>query len=123
MNRASEPVVHAGRIAHDPAAAPGGRTRGTAIDDDGIGAIMAVSGQPAAAGAQIVVRIAMINGPRTVDVPAEVLIEAMLPRQRQHLGRIVGAERIVVVLSARIAGGPASMCPAEADVILRVDVL
>src|SRR4029077_4819197 len=57
----SELVIHSGREPLWPAAAPGRRSRAAAVGDDGIGTVVAVGRESPAAGADVIVRIAVVH--------------------------------------------------------------
>src|SRR5882757_4820505 len=114
-----ELVVHARRKTHLAAAPPGGVAGTAVVDDRGVRGIVTVRRQPAAAGSDIIVGVAMVDGVGRIDVPIEVLVEVVLPRGREHIRVVVAAQRIVVVLPARVARSLSGMRPTNADVILR----
>src|SRR5216684_3860334 len=110
-----ELVVQAGRNPNDSAPAPS-RVPGTAVvDDDGVRAIVTIRRKPAAAGAEIIMGVTLIDRVGRIEIPIEVLVEAVLPRDRVHIRRVIAAQRIVVVLPARIARSRSRMRPTNAD--------
>src|ERR1700736_2715026 len=105
------------------APAPGRRSRTAVIVEYGVGPVVAVGGDAAAAGAEVVMGIAVVDGVRRVDIPVQVLVEAMLPGNGIHVRLILGTVRIVVMLPARISRRCSGMRPADAEVILRRQVI
>src|SRR5712672_1229117 len=118
-----ELVVQSGRNPDDATSAPS-RVPGTAVvDDDGVRAIVTIRRKPAAAGAEIIMGVTLIDRVGRIEIPIEVLVEAVLPRDHVHIRRVMAAQRLLVVLPARIARSRFRMRPTYADVILRREVL
>src|SRR5258706_8272306 len=118
-----ELVVQAGGNPDDATSAPS-RVPGTAVvDDDGVRAIVTIRRKPSAAGPEIVMGVTLIDRVGRIEIPIEVLVEPVLPRDRIHIRRVIAAQRIVVVLPARIARSRSPMRPTNAEVILRPEVL
>src|SRR6267142_2013444 len=96
-----ELVVQAGGNPDDATSAPS-RVPGTAVvDDDGVRAIVTIRRKPSAAGAEIIMGVTLIDRVGRIEIPIEVLVEAVLPRDRVHICRVIATQRIVVVLPAR----------------------
>src|SRR6202034_2233673 len=112
-----ELVIQTRRDADEVAAAPCGWSRAAVIREHGIRTIVAIRRETAAAGTDVIVSIAIVDGVCRIQVPVQTLVEAMLPRNGVHVGRIDDSGRIVVVLAARISRRITGMRPADADVI------
>ena len=97
--------------------------RSAVVDDLRIRAIVTVRREPAPARADIVVRVAFVDGIRRVDIPVNVLIEAVLPRNGVHVRRIIAVRRIVIALAGRVSRCGSRMCPTHAHVILDRKIL
>src|SRR5580658_4219449 len=80
-----ELVVQARGDANLMASAPRRRSRAAVIVDHGIRAVVAIRGHAASAGADIVVRIAVIDGVRRIQIPVQALVEAVLPGGGVHV--------------------------------------
>src|SRR5712664_701949 len=118
-----ELVVHTRGKTHLAAAAPGRVAGAAVVDDRGVRGVVTIRREPAAAGADIVVGVALVDRVRRIEIPIEVLVEVVLPRDRVHVRPVIAIQRIVVVLPARIAGGRSRMRVTNAEVILRREVL
>src|SRR6266702_1740912 len=94
-------VIQSGRESLDAAATPGRGARATVVGEYSVSSVVAVRRESSAAGAQIVMRIAVIDGQCCVEIPAQLLVEFVPPRNRVHVSRIAGAERVEVMFSAR----------------------
>src|ERR1700732_4809350 len=100
------------------ASAPGRGSGAAEVSERLSRTVVAVRRHAAAASAQIIVRIAVVDRFRRIDVPVQALVEAVLPRNRVHVRLIIEISRVVVMLPARISRCPTGMAPANADVIL-----
>jgi hypothetical protein len=49
---------------------------------------MTIGRQASAAGTEIVVRVAMVEGQRVIDVLNQLLVQLVLPGDRIHVGRV-----------------------------------
>src|ERR1700674_5082718 len=97
----SERVMQTGRDTDLMTSAPRRRS-GAAVVNERLGsAVMTIRRDAAPSGAQIIVRVAVIDRIRRVEIPVQVLIETMFPRRREHIRVVRGAGRIVVVLAAQ----------------------
>src|SRR5258708_10806866 len=121
--RELELIVHTRGKADFTATAPRRIARAAVVDDRRIRAIVTVRREPAAPGAEIVVGVAFVDGIRRVGIPVNVLVEAVLPRDRVHVRRVVATRRIVVMLPARISRSRSGVSPAHADVVLGENIL
>jgi len=68
-------------------------------------------------------RVAVIVGLGRIRIQVQMFVEPMLVSDRVHVGGVVGASRVEVVLARRIARGFARMCPAKIDVVTRTEFL
>src|SRR5450759_538531 len=118
-----ELIIESRRDTLFAAAAPGRRTRRAAVDDNGIGTIVAVGRETSPTGTDIVVRVAMVDRQGGIKVPGELLVQLVLPGERVHVGGVSRRQRIVVVLAARIARRLKGVRPAGAHDVLRTDLL
>src|ERR1700680_2350772 len=118
-----ELIVHTRREADFVTTAPRRIPGAAVVDDLRIRAIVTVRREPAPSRAEIVVRIAFVDGIRRVDIPVNVLVEAVLPRNGVHVRRIIAVRRIVIALAGRISRSRSGMAPAHADVILDRKIL
>src|ERR1700716_1695954 len=100
-------VIQPRRESLDAAAAPCRGTRAAVVNEHRVGPVVAVRREPPAAGAQIVVRIAVIDGQGRVEIPGQLLVELVPPGNRVHIGRIARSKRVEVMFSARVPGGGA----------------
>src|SRR6202022_1087674 len=115
-----EPVVDPRREAYETASPPRGRARAAIVDVRRVRGIVTVISDAAPTRAQVIVRIAVIDGQRRVDVPGQLLIDLVLVGQRKHVGVVVRVGRIVIMLTARIARRRPGMRPAGAHTVLLV---
>jgi len=63
---------------------------------------------------QVIVRVAVIDGQRRVEVPGQLLIDLVFISQRKHIGVIIRDGRVVIVLTTRIARRLSRMRPTGA---------
>src|ERR1700719_2363087 len=119
----SERVMQTGRDTDLMTSAPRRRSGAAVVDERLGGAVMTIRRDAAPSGAQIIVRVAVIDRIRRVEIPVQVLVETMFPRRREQIRVVRGAVRIVVVLAARIAHRRAGMPPPDTEIILRREVL
>src|SRR6266851_536198 len=118
-----ELVVQAGGDRDDVTSAPSRVPGTTVVNDYGVRRIVTIGREPAATGSEIVMGVALVDRIGRIEIPIEVLVEAVLQRHRVHIRPVVAIQWIVVVLPARIARGRSRMRPTNADVILRREVL
>src|SRR3984885_9678208 len=78
-NKTLELVVQARGDADLMASAPGRRSGAAVVGEHGVRAVVAIRGHAAAAGAEVVVSIAVIDGVRRIQIPVQALVEAVLP--------------------------------------------
>ena len=120
---ALERVVQTGRESDLMTSAPSRRSGAAVVNERLRRAVMTIRRDAAASRAEIIVRVAVVDRIRRVDIPVQILVETMFPRRREHIRIVRDARRIVVVLAARIARRGAGVRPAYAEVILRREVL
>src|SRR5579871_6742612 len=96
-------------------AAPGGRASAAVVDKQRMGCIVTVRLDPVPTCADVVVRVAVIGGIGNICIPAELLIKLVPEGDRSHVRLVAVVVRVVIVLSARIADGPAGVCPAKGN--------
>src|SRR5215469_6485167 len=107
-----ELVVQARREAERVTAAPGRRSSAAVVDERGMRRIVAVGLDAVAAGADVVVRIDVVDRLGGVDVEGQLLVELVPVRYRVHVRRVVAFPvRVEVVLAARVAHARAGMRP------------
>src|ERR1700730_5947667 len=123
LNRELELIVHARGKADFTTTAPRRIARAAVVDDLRIRAIVTVRREPAPSRADIVMRIAFVDRIRRVEIPVNVLVEAVLPRNGVHVRRIVATRRIVIALAARISRSRPGVSPADADVVFDRKIL
>jgi len=70
-----ELVIQPGRESLDAAAAPGRGTRAAVVNEYRVSPVVTIRREPSAAGAQVIVRIAVIDGQGGVEVPGQLLVE------------------------------------------------
>src|SRR5450631_43139 len=87
----SELVVHAHGDSDFMTAAPRRRSRATVVVEHGIRAVVAVGRHAAAAGAEVVMRITVVDRIGRIQVAVQVLVEVMIPRNRIHVRLVLAA--------------------------------
>src|SRR5258708_29023584 len=94
-----EPVAGARRGDWQPASTPRGRARAAIVDVRRVRGIVTVISDAAPTRAQVIVRIAVIDGQRRVKVPGQLLVDLVFISQRKHVGVVIRVGRIVIVLA------------------------
>src|SRR5215813_13911109 len=108
----SELEVQARREALRTAAAPGRGTRAAVVDERRMRSIVAVGLDPVAAGADVEVRIDVIDRHGVIEVPRQLLIELVPVGGRVHVRRVMAdSVRVEVVLTTRVASRCTGMRP------------
>src|SRR5882757_8641653 len=116
-------IIHSRGKVDFTTTAPRGIAGAAVVDYRGIRRIVTVGREPAATGAKIIMRVPLVDRVRRIEIHVNVLVEAVLPRDRIHVSRIVATQRIVVVLPARIARSRPGMSPADAEIVLGGKIL
>src|ERR1700731_4485379 len=106
-----ELIVHTNRHPDFMTAAPGRRSRTAVIVEYGVGPVVAVGRDTSAAGADVVMGVAVVDGVGRVEIPVQVLVEVMLPGNGIHIRLVLRIVRVVIVLPARIARRRPGMRP------------
>src|SRR5882724_163671 len=110
-------VVQSRRESLYPAATPSRRTRPTVVSEHCVSPVVAVRRESPASGPQIVVRIAVIDGQRGVEIPGQLLVELVPHRNRVQVSRIARSNRVEVMFSTRVTRSSPRVPVADADVI------
>ena len=98
------------------AAAPGRGTGAAVVDEQCVSSIVAVGLYSMAAGADVVMRVAVVCSVGNIKVPGELLVELVPPCDRGHVPLVVADPiRVVVVLPARITHRRTGMRPTDGD--------
>src|SRR5258708_36547732 len=118
-----EPVVDPRREAYETASTPRGRARAAIVDVRRVRGIVTVISDAAPTRAQVIVRIAVIDGQRRVKVPGQLLVDLVFISQSKHVGVVIRVGRIVIVLPTRIARRLSRMRPTGAHTVLLVERL
>ena len=103
--------------------APGRIAGAAVVDDRGVGAVMTIRRQAAPAGAEIVVGIAVVDGFSRIEVPVRDLSKRCFHAIVYMFAVSSYVGRIEVVLPARVARSGTGMRPADAEIVLRREVL
>src|ERR1700692_4030445 len=92
-----ELVVHTHRHPDQMTAAPGRGSRTAVIVEYGAGPVVAVGRDASAAGAHVVMGVAVVDGVGRVEIPIQVLVEVMLPGNGVHVRLVLRIVRVVIV--------------------------
>src|SRR5579862_9994215 len=96
--------VHPRRYTNLVTAAPGGRARAAVVDELRVRGIVAVRLDAVTAGADVVVRVAVVRRVGRLQIPAQLPVQLVPPADGVHVGLVVAdAVRVEVVLSTRVA--------------------
>src|SRR6516165_664419 len=104
--------VQARRDALRTAATPRRGTGAAVVDERRMRGIVAVGLDPVAAGADVVVRVDVIDRQGVVNVPGQLLVELVPVGGRVHVRRVLAdSVRVEVVLATRVANRRTGMRP------------
>src|SRR6516225_4590852 len=116
--RRSELEVEPRREALRTAAAPGRGTRAAVVNERRVRGIVAVGLDSVAAGADVVVRVDVIDRHGVIEVPRQLLIELVPEGGRVHVRRVVAdTVRVEVVLTTRVADRCTGVRPTERNTV------